>query len=84
MTYEQDFETFDTFARALKCWRGKGWVFFRGCVAGRLVELKTYNHTYLQIYRVDGVNQHLSAMDCKVSDFNAAIAAPFKRKAETV
>jgi len=77
MTREQDFSTFDEFAKALKSWRGAGWIFFRGNVAGKSVELKTYNHTYMQIYRIDGQNQHLSNMDCKVSEFNTAIAAPF-------
>jgi hypothetical protein len=77
MTYEQDFDDFTGFAKALKAWRGSGWIFFRGKVTGRQVELKTYNHTYVQIYRIDGANQHLPGMDCKVSDFNAAIAKPF-------
>lgn len=80
MTYEQNFSDFADFAKALKTWRGTGWIFFRGEVAGRQVELKTHNHTYMQIYRIDGVNQHLSGMDCKVSEFNAAIAKPFARE----
>jgi hypothetical protein len=74
---KQDFTTFDEFAKALKRWRGSGWIFFSGQVEGRYVELKTWNHTYMQIYRLDGANQHLSPIDCKVSAFNLAIARPF-------
>ena len=77
MTYEQDFSTFEAFAKAVKLWRGHGWVFYSGTVAGRKVQLKTYNHTYMQIYRIDGLNAHLSPMDCTVGAFSAALALPF-------
>jgi hypothetical protein len=75
MTYEQNFDTVEAFEKALKSWRGKGWIFFSGLVADKVVALKTYNHTYLQILRVDGVSKSLSPMDCKVSTFNAAVRA---------
>ncbi len=76
MTIETDFATKDAFTAALKSWRlkGKAWIFYSGRVCGAHVELKTYGHTYLQIFRINGANQHLSPMDCKVKDFDAAIA----------
>jgi len=77
-TYSQDFVSFSDFKNALKSWRGKGWIFYSGNVVGKHVELKTYNHTYMQIFRVNGRNCHLSAMDCKVSEFNNALELPFK------
>ena len=55
----------------------KKWIFASCTVAGRKVELKTYGHTYLQIYRVDGRNQELPPMDCKVATWKAAINQPF-------
>ena len=72
---EQNFETIATFMKALKVWRGNGksWLAYRGQVCGKLVELKTYGHTYLQIFRVDSANKTLPPMDCKVGQFNAAI-----------
>ena len=73
MTNSDDFETIEAFGQSLKQWRGKGWIFYSGSVAGMEVRLKTYNHTYMQIFSVDGMNCRLSPMDCKVSDFNAAI-----------
>ena len=79
MSYLDTFATFEEFARAVKKWRGQGWIFYAGEVAGRQVRLKTYNHTYMQIYRVDDVNQRLSPMDCKVRDFEDALTAPFRQ-----
>lgn len=73
MTYDENFETNVEFEKNLKSWRGKGWIFYRGYVAGKLIELKTFNHTYCQILRVNGANKRLPCMDCKVSEFNAAI-----------
>lgn len=70
------FETVQDFERALKKWRlgDSGWIMYRGKVAGKLVELKTYRHTYMQIFRADGFNKNLAPMDCSVKQFNEAIA----------
>jgi hypothetical protein len=78
-TYEGAFLTIEAFMASLKKWRGAGkhWIFYAGTVQGNEVRLKTYGHTYLQIFTVDGMSQRLPPMDCRVSAFNAAILAGF-------
>lgn len=42
------------------------WIVYVGMVCDRKVEIKTYDHTYLQIFKVDGLNDP-PAMDIKVT-----------------
>jgi hypothetical protein len=51
----------------------KQWLTYRGSVAGKLVEIKTYGATYLQIFRIDGINQKLPCIDCTISEWKNAI-----------
>jgi hypothetical protein len=80
MTITDTFPTVDAFYKALNAVRlakSEQWIFVESMVADRYVILKTYGHTYLQRYAVDGVSQRLPAMDCKVSEWKQAIFAPF-------
>lgn len=51
------------------------WYTFFGVVNGKEVAVKGFN-TWLQIYRVDGLNQPTS-MDIPVKQFNQELARPF-------
>lgn len=74
-TYEDTFTTVEAFMKALKAWRGNGkhWIFYAGTVQGMEVRLKTYGHTYLQIFTVNHAPRSLPPTDCNVTTFNAAI-----------
>lgn len=80
MTLNDTYQTGEQFLAALnEARRGRNgqWILFSGTVAGRSVQLKSYGASYLQIYRVDGANQRLPPMDCKVSQWKEAVLAPF-------
>ena len=45
--------------------RGK-WLHYIGRVNGKVVSIKTFDHTFLQIFKVDGID-HAPPMDTKVT-----------------
>lgn len=51
--------------------RGK-WIVYSGIVKGKTVAIKTYDHTYLQIFRVNGIN-HGGSMDKPVGVWKKTI-----------
>lgn len=69
----------DTFVKTIKQQRSDNknkWFCWGGEVEGRQVQIKCYN-TYLQIYRIDGVNHASGSMDMKVKQFNEELVRPF-------
>jgi hypothetical protein len=80
---EQEFDTVDQFFFALNKQRlsnTQQWIYFSGNVSGKPVQLKTFGHSYLQKFSIDGLNQVLPPMDCKVSTWKAAILLAFSAK----
>ena len=77
--------TLDAFMIAIKKERLEGrahWFFFLETVAGVQVEMKCFSHTYLQIFRLDGIDYAGGlAMDSKVGEFNRYIRASLERAA---
>lgn len=71
----QDFKTAAEFTAALNKARlanKQKWITYSGMVAGRKVEIKTFDTGHLQILRVDGIN-HWAGMDLKVSAWKKTI-----------
>lgn len=69
----------ESFVKVIKQQRSENknkWFCWSGEVEGHLVQIKCYN-TYLQIYRIDGVDHASGCMDMKVSQFNAELVKPF-------
>lgn len=67
----------DAISKARKESKNQKWIFVQANVGTRCVEVKTFGHTYLQIYRIDGKQQELPPMDCNVGKFNAALLQPW-------
>ncbi len=71
----QTFADADSFVAAINKARlavGKAWFTFVGTVNGKSVAMKSYGHTYLQILKVDGLD-NAPPMDTNVGDWKAAI-----------
>lgn len=67
---------FQEFAKEIKVKRlMKNWYTFVGIVDVHKIELKGYK-TWLQIYRVDGLN-YGGMMEISIADFNKALERPF-------
>lgn len=77
----QNFDTGESFTKALNAARlanRQKWITYTGTVAGKRVEVKTYDTGYLQILRVDGVC-HGGPMDMKVGAWKAHIERAIAR-----
>lgn len=68
-------ETFTKEINGLRLKNKNAWHQFTGSVEGRKVEIKGYN-TWLQIYRVDGVN-YGGGMGGKVNQYKKDLIKPF-------
>lgn len=80
--------TIDEYMAALKTERlakGKNWFWFPAQIGGVSVELKSYSHTYLQIFRLNGVDYAGGlGMDCKVKAWESYIRASLEKAAAIV
>ena len=78
----QDFEDTSDFVKELNKARlanKNKWIFYRGNVNGRRVEIKTYDTGYLQIMRVDDLH-HNAPMDMKVGAWKEFIEKSVNHK----
>jgi hypothetical protein len=81
MTIEANYPDAASFIAALNKVRldnPQQWIFYTGTVADKTVSLKTYGHTYLQQFTIDGAAQKTPSMDCKVSAWKLAITDAFE------
>ena len=80
MTITETFANDQDFLAAINAARlrkRQQWIFYSGIVGGHVVELKTFGHTYLQRFTINGLCPNLPPMDCKVGEWKRAITQAF-------
>lgn len=78
---EVNFDNAEEFVKELNKERlvNKGkWIYYVGHVSGKHVELKSYDCSYLQIFRVDGLND-VPCMDTSVTAWKNFILHRFSK-----
>lgn len=73
---DSNFRTKSDFFTALNNARlaNKGqWLAFNGTIGNSHVQLKTFSHTYLQVFKINGIDCSTIGMDSKVGDWKKCI-----------